>query len=110
MNKRRILSYNNLLKRGCRIALKSKVNDSLVIGLTVVDSILAVGRGQRQLILGDRSTGKTSIFLSLLITSNTFNFLGSIDGLGSKRLFALYIGMNQNLSKLSKLIDCLVID
>ena len=63
-----------------------------------------MGRGQRQLILGDRYTGKTSIFLSLLITSNTFNYLGSIDGCGTKRLFGIYIGINQNLSKLSKLI------
>ena len=43
-------SYNNVLKRGCRIALRAKVNDSLITGLRVVDSILPVGRGQRQLI------------------------------------------------------------
>ena len=55
----------NLLKRGVRIALRSKVNDSLITGLRIVDSILPVGRGQRQLILGDRYTGKTSIYLSL---------------------------------------------
>ena len=101
---------NNLLKRGCRIALRAKVNDSSISGLRVVDSILPVGRGQRQLILGDRYTGKTSISLSFLITSNRFNFIGSIDGFGTKRLFALYIGMNQNLSKLSKLINSLIID
>ena len=37
------------------------INDSLITGLRIVDSILPVGRGQRQLILGDRYTGKTSI-------------------------------------------------
>jgi F0F1-type ATP synthase alpha subunit len=95
------------LKRGCRIALRSKVNDCMIGGLRVFDSILPVGRGQRQLILGDRYTGKTSIFLCLLITSNMFNFLGSIDGFGTKRLFGLYIGMNQNLNKLSKIISAL---
>ena len=103
-------SHDNPLKRGIRIALRAKVNDSLITGLRVVDSILPVGRGQRQLILGDRYTGKTSIFLSLLITSNSFNGLGSNDGFGTKRLFGIYIGMNQNLSKLSKLISSLVID
>ena len=35
-------SYNNVLKRGCRIALRAKVNDSLISGLSVVDSILPV--------------------------------------------------------------------
>ena len=103
-----LLDY--LYFRGCRIALRAKVNDSLISGLIIVDSILPIGKGQRQLILGDRYTGKTSIFLSFLITSNRFNFLGSMDGFGTKRLFALYIGINQNLSKLWKLIDYLVIN
>ena len=51
-----IFSYDNLFKRGIRIASRTKVNDSLITGLRVVDSILPVGRGQRQLILGDRYT------------------------------------------------------
>ena len=49
-------TYLGLLKRGVRIALRSKVNDSLISGLRIVDSILPVGRGQRQLLLGDRYT------------------------------------------------------
>ena len=63
-------AYYNLLKRGVRIALRSKVNDCLISGSRIIDSILAIGRGQRQLILGDRYTGKTSIYLSYLL----FNF------------------------------------
>jgi len=100
-------SYDNLLKRGIRIALRAKVNDSLITGLRVVDSILPVGRGQRQLILGDRYTGKTSLFLSTLLQSSAMNILGSIDGLGTKRLFGLYIGISQSLSKLMRLISSL---
>ncbi len=44
-------AYYNLLKRGVRISLRSKVNDCLISGLRIIDSILAIGRGQRQLIL-----------------------------------------------------------
>ena len=98
-------SYYNLLKRGVRIALRSKINDSLITGLRIVDSILPVGRGQRQLILGDRYTGKTTIYLSLLLHCNYLSLLGSIDGLGTKRIFGIYIGINQNPSKLGKLIS-----
>jgi F0F1-type ATP synthase alpha subunit len=94
--------YNSLLNKGIRINLRSKVNDSLITGLRIIDSILPIGRGQRQLILGDRYTGKTSIFLSTILQSSIINILGSIDGLGTKRLFHIYIGINQNLSKLSK--------
>ena len=50
----RLNAYDNLLQRGIRIALRSKVNDSLITGLRIVDSLLPIGRGQRQLILGDR--------------------------------------------------------
>ncbi len=100
-----IINYNNLLKRGVRISLRSKVNDSLITGLRIVDSILPVGRGQRQLILGDRYTGKTSIYLSLLLHCNYLSLLGSIEGMGTKRIFGLYVGINQNLSKISKFIS-----
>ena len=103
------ISYYNSLKRGVRIALRSKVNDSLITGLRIVDSILPVGRGQRQLILGDRYTGKTSIYLSLLLHCNYLSLLGSIEGLGTKRIFAIYIGINQNLSKLSKFISFIIL-
>jgi proton translocating ATP synthase F1 alpha subunit len=97
-------AYYNLLKRGVRISLRSKVNDCLISGLRIIDSILAVGRGQRQLILGDRYTGKTSIYLSLVRKLSIINALGSIDGFGTRRIFGVYTGINQNLSKLSKLI------
>lgn len=85
--------------------MRYKVNNSLITGLSFIDICIPIGRGQRQLIIGDRSTGKTSIFLSLIIASNIFNFMGAIDGFGSKRLFCIYIGININLSKISKLIS-----
>jgi F-type H+-transporting ATPase subunit alpha len=85
--------------------VQSKVNDSLIIGIRLIDSILPVGRGQRQLILGDRYTGKTSIYIPTILHCNYLTLLGSIEGLGTKRIFGIYIGINQNLSKLSKLIS-----
>ena len=68
-----LYEYNNLLKRGVRIALRSKVNDILVTGIKTVDALIPVGRGQRQLILGDRYTGKTSLFLYIIINSGISN-------------------------------------
>lgn len=97
-------AYYNLLKRGVRIALRSKVNDSLIVGLRLIDSLLAVGRGQRQLILGDRYTGKTSIYLSAVLQLTSLSINAATDGLGTRRIFAIYVAVNQNLSKPSKLI------
>jgi F-type H+-transporting ATPase subunit alpha len=99
--------YLLILERGLRIAFRAKVNDCIITGLRIIDSILPVGRGQRQLILGDRYTGKTTIFISLLLTLTIYSNLFSIDGFGSKRLIGILIGINQNLSKLTYIINSL---
>ena len=41
---------------GCRVPLRGRINESIMTGLRVVDTILPIGRGQRQLIIGDRFT------------------------------------------------------
>jgi F-type H+-transporting ATPase subunit alpha len=102
------LGYMILLKRGTRIALRNKVNDSMITGIRLVDSCLPIGRGQRQLILGDKSTGKTSIFVFSLLTSWRYSIISSFEGISTKRLFGLYLGININLSKLMKLLHSVV--
>ena len=99
-NLRYINPIYNLTKSGSRIAVRSKVNDSLIIGVRIVDTIIPVGRGQRQLILGDRYTGKTAIFIMLLVYLSMIDGALSIDGLGTKRLIGIYVGIGQNLGKL----------
>jgi len=96
-----------LLIRGSRISLRSKVNESCLFGISLVDSMLPVGQGQRQLILGDRYTGKTSIFIYILLFLSVINGLSSIDGFGSRRIISLYIGISQNLSKLLGIVQSL---
>lgn len=103
-----ISQYLILLKRGTRIALRNKVNDSLITGIRLVDSCLPIGRGQRQLILGDKSTGKTSIFVFSLLTSWRYSIISSFEGISTKRLFGLYLGININLSKLMKLLHSII--
>lgn len=61
------------------------------------------------MILGDRYTGKTTIYLSLLLHCNYLSILGSIEGLGIKKIFGIYIGINQNSSKLTSLIASLLL-
>lgn len=86
------------------------MNEALISGLRIVDLILPIGRGQRELILGDRGTGKTCIALSIMIHNSRINFLSTIDGWGSKRLFGFYVGLNQNLSKIYQLTTLSTID
>jgi F-type H+-transporting ATPase subunit alpha len=88
---------------GFRVPLRGKVNEQTVTGLAMVDTILPIGRGQRQLIIGDRFTGKTSIYLVSVINQNRNNFIKSVDGFGSKRVISVYCAINQNLSRIYKI-------
>jgi F-type H+-transporting ATPase subunit alpha len=73
--------------------------------MCLADALLPIGSGQRQLIIGDRFIGKTSIYLTLVIVNGGFNYVNAMDGLGCRRLFGVYIGVGQNLSKIFKLIN-----
>ena len=76
--------------------LRGKVNEAVHTGLRVVDTILPIGRGQRQLVIGDRFTGTTNIYISTIINQNRNNFLKSIDGFGSKRVFGVYVNLMES--------------
>ena len=55
------LIFRTLFNKGSRVPIRGKVNEALTTGLRAVDTILPIGRGQRQLIIGDRFTGKTTV-------------------------------------------------
>ena len=74
---------------GCRVPLRGRVNEPLMTGLRVVDTILPIGRGQRQVIIGDRFTGKTTVIVNTMINQNRNNYLKSVEGFGSKRVFGV---------------------
>ena len=60
-------------------------------GLKAIDSLIPVGRGQRELIIGDRQTGKTAIAIDTIINQKTIN--ESDDE--SKKLYCIYVGIGQ---------------
>ena len=74
-----------LFNKGSRVPLRGKVNEAVTTGVRVVDTILPIGRGQRQLIIGDRFTGKTSIYINTIINQNRNNYIKSVEGFGCKR-------------------------
>ena len=74
---------------GSRVPLRGRVSEPIMTGLRVVDTILPIGRGQRQLIIGDRFTGKTTVYVNTMINQNRNNYLKSVEGFGSKRVFGV---------------------
>ena len=84
-----IMIIRTLFNKGSRVPLRGKVNEAVTTGVRVVDTILPIGRGQRQLIIGDRFTGKTSIYIQSIINQNRNNYIKSVEGFGCKRVLGV---------------------
>jgi F0F1-type ATP synthase alpha subunit len=84
------------------IVQRSKVCEPVYTGLLVIDSMIPVGRGQRELIIGDRQTGKTTIAIDTILTQSKIN--NTIDGYGVfSGLFCIYVAIGQRKSAVSRI-------
>jgi F-type H+-transporting ATPase subunit alpha len=67
------------------VITRSKVNEPLYTGYKMVDSLVPIGRGQRELVLGDRQTGKTSLCIDTMINQNHTDVISVYVAIGLKR-------------------------
>jgi len=74
---------------------RQSVKEPLMTGLTAIDAMVPIGRGQRELIIGDRQTGKTAIALDTMINQHR-------QGTG---VINIYVAIGQKLSKVARLVD-----
>jgi len=74
-------------------------------GLKAIDSLIPVGRGQRELIIGDRQTGKTAIAIDAFINQKAENAAAGKDD--SKRLFCIYVAVGQKRSTVAQIVRAL---
>ena len=86
---------------GVRVALRRRVECSMLSGMRVLDVMLPVGRGQRQLILGDRYSGRSSVVLCFMLSGVRSGVLGGVEGYGVCRVCGVYVGISSSISKLS---------
>ncbi len=73
---------------------RQSVSEPMQTGIKAIDSLVPIGRGQRELIIGDRQTGKTAIVLDSIIAQKTVNALGD----DSKSLYCIYVAIGQKRS------------
>ena len=85
------------------VMARSPVNQPLQSGIKAVDSMIPIGRGQRELIIGDRQTGKTAIAIDTIINQKTIN--ASDDE--SKKLYCIYVGIGQKRSSIAQTVKTL---
>merc|ERR1711962_191049 len=78
---------------------RTSVNEPMLTGIKAVDSLVPIGRGQRELIIGDRQTGKTAVAIDTIINQKRFNDLGE----ESKKLYCIYVAVGQKRSTVAQL-------
>jgi F-type H+/Na+-transporting ATPase subunit alpha len=87
-----------LEKIAAGVTQRSPVDTPLKTGIKAIDSMIPVGRGQRELIIGDRGLGKTAIALDTIINQRTVLK-------GQKRVICIYVAIGQKQSSVSQVIE-----
>ena len=81
---------------------RKSVHEPMATGLKAVDAMIPVGRGQRELIIGDRQTGKTAVALDTILNQKSYNEAAGDDE--SKKLYCIYVAIGQKRSTVAQLV------
>src|SRR5437764_4802880 len=82
---------------------RTSVNEPVQTGLKALDALVPIGRGQRELIIGDRQTGKTAVALDTLINQKNINKSGK----ESEKLYCIYVAIGQKRSTVAQIVRAL---
>ncbi|KAL1976509.1 hypothetical protein VTN31DRAFT_2791 [Thermomyces dupontii] len=82
---------------------RRSVKEPMQTGLKAVDSMVPIGRGQRELIIGDRQTGKTAVALDTILNQKRINNTND----ESKKLYCVYVAVGQKRSTVAQLVKTL---
>ncbi len=81
---------------------RKSVHEPMATGLKAIDAMIPVGRGQRELIIGDRQTGKTAVALDTILNQKAYNEAAGDDE--SKKLYCIYVAIGQKRSTVAQLV------
>ena len=82
---------------------RQSVSEPMQTGLKAIDTLIPIGRGQRELIIGDRQTGKTAVAIDTIINQKTIN--ESDDE--KKKLYCIYVAIGQKRSTVAQIVKTL---
>jgi len=82
---------------------RRSVHEPMQTGLKAIDALVPVGRGQRELIIGDRQTGKTAVAVDAIINQKAINAGGD----ESKKLYCIYVAIGQKRSTVAQIVKTL---
>ncbi|MEL6373235.1 MAG: F0F1 ATP synthase subunit alpha [Pseudomonadota bacterium] len=82
---------------------RKSVHEPMQTGLKAIDALIPVGRGQRELVIGDRQTGKTAILLDTFLNQKPINASGD----ESQKLYCVYVAIGQKRSTVAQFVKVL---
>ncbi len=82
---------------------RQSVNEPMQTGLKAIDSLIPIGRGQRELIIGDRQTGKTAIAIDTILNQKEVNKSDN----EKEKLYCIYVAVGQKRSSVAQLVKTL---
>ena len=87
--------FRNVEQRAPGVVVRQPVKEPLQTGIKAIDAMIPIGRGQRELIIGDRGTGKTAIVIDTIINQK------------GKGVYCIYVAMGQKRSSVARIVDVL---
>ncbi|GAA0598490.1 F0F1 ATP synthase subunit alpha [Craurococcus roseus] len=82
---------------------RKSVHEPMQTGLKAIDALIPIGRGQRELVIGDRQTGKTAVIIDTIINQKNVNASGD----ESRKLYCIYVAIGQKRSTVAQLVKTL---
>ena len=82
---------------------RRSVHEPVQTGIKAIDALIPVGRGQRELIIGDRQTGKTAVIIDTIINQKKINAAGS----EKEKLYCIYVAIGQKRSTVAQVMKTL---
>ena len=86
------------------IIARKSVHEPMQTGVKIIDSLIPIGRGQRELIIGDRQTGKTAIILDAIINQKKINDAAKSE---KDKLYCVYVAVGQKRSTVAQVVKTL---
>ena len=83
---------------------RKSVHEPMATGLKAIDALIPIGRGQRELIIGDRQTGKTAVALDAILNQKPLNAEGAPE---SQKLYCVYVAVGQKRSTVAQFVKVL---
>ena len=97
------VEYRRVEVKAPGIIARQSVSEPMQTGIKAIDSLIPIGRGQRELIIGDRQTGKTAIVIDTIINQAQAHK----DNDESKKLYCIYVAIGQKRSTVAQIVKTL---